>query len=282
MAKAPKPAKAPKKVSPAKLVADATKAFHDARYADAAGLFHAAFEATKEPTYTYSEASCWVRLHEPLRAVDLYEAYLVLVPEGERPEERVKAVAHVADLRIELGRAFKDAGECADALRELDRALEKAPERGEPWVHIGDCHEKLGDSERAIDAYERALAATDLDSTLASLAETRLAALKTAAAMPALPSESGPASASVAAALPTPASLPALPAAAPAPTPALPPPSPAPPAEAARHPRWGLWAAFGGGALAAGVVALVAGIASARPHVHSSGSDLGLYPWAGW
>jgi Tfp pilus assembly protein PilF len=161
----------------------------------AAARFHDAFAADPEPAYAYSEATCYRKLggSESAHAADLYERFLSLAPATDT-EDRAKATAYAADLRLAVGVDLKHRGDCKGAIDALTRSLEHAPGKGEPWVHIGLCREALGDVEGARAAYGKALAAPDLESALRVGAEARVAALAEPSGSPAMsPALAGPA-----------------------------------------------------------------------------------------
>jgi tetratricopeptide (TPR) repeat protein len=153
------------------------KAFADNKFAEAADLFGRAWAIEKNVSYIYSRGSALRRMGENEKAADAYEIYLAAVPPGERPDERPKAVAYAADLRLKVGIALKEAGRCADAIGQFIKSLEHLP-AGAPWVYLGLCHEDVGHKDAARLAYEKALAAKDLDPALRAAAEGRLAALR--------------------------------------------------------------------------------------------------------
>ncbi|HEV8323217.1 MAG TPA: tetratricopeptide repeat protein [Myxococcota bacterium] len=158
----------------------------------AAELFKRAYAIEKSPSYVYSEGSAHRRLSEWEAAALAYEEYLRIVPPADRPDERPKAIAYAADMRLRLGITLKEAGRCADAIPEFIHSLEHAPTAGAPWVYLGLCREDIGDKKGAQSAYERALAVKELEPALRTAAEARLAVLRPPAALDA-PPETAPA-----------------------------------------------------------------------------------------
>jgi tetratricopeptide (TPR) repeat protein len=234
------------------------KAFADNKFAEAADLFERAWAIEKNVSFAYSVGSAFRRMASAPgappegpgpgpteRAAIWYETYLAAVPAGERPDERPKAVAYAAELRLKLGVRLKEAGRCADAIGQFIKSLEHVPTAGAPWVYLGLCHEDVGNKDAARNAYEKALAAKDLDPAQRAAAEARLAALRPPAALDGAP----------------------------------------PPESAKTHKAapWGLIAGVGGGVVVVGVVTvLIVALTAKTPTVDVGAPPLGVMSQEGW
>ena len=85
-------------------------AFEAEKYELAAKHFAKAFAIKPDPTFLFSEASCFRRLGEDDAAAERYEFYLELVPPGSRVDERAKAASYAAAARLRLAHVRPGAG----------------------------------------------------------------------------------------------------------------------------------------------------------------------------
>jgi tetratricopeptide (TPR) repeat protein len=77
---------------------------------------------------------------------------------------RAERLPQAADVRIELARRLKQAGNFSGAIQRLEEVLLLTPDDPSALIELGECWQHLRQFAKALDFYEQAIAAADLDS----------------------------------------------------------------------------------------------------------------------
>ena len=77
-------------------------------------------------------------------------------------------------LRYSLGRECLKAGDLVAAIDHLRRAVEQNPRYSAAWKALGEAHAEAGSPARAIEVYERGIAAAEANGDLQAAREMRV------------------------------------------------------------------------------------------------------------